>query len=224
MVHITQLHGVKSIKLKLFPRQLYLPHDPLQPPQWPRLENSGQWSYLPASDPEWGRLGMHRPGPGLKQGELQAPRKVCLVWVMVSSEIKRSPCLYSGACPELTCRPRLASVYQDVRQAWRAWPHGYRYISIWVILSLYYWTNLWLESLTLVIGDPRCGQMKQFARSKAKGGLRSWGSKHNSWIPHGWPAPRVILSPVIERSVNYSLNASSMNSPKHSKWDFSHFD
>lgn len=29
MVHITQLHGVKSIELKPFPRQLYLSHDPL---------------------------------------------------------------------------------------------------------------------------------------------------------------------------------------------------
>lgn len=30
--------------------------------------------------------------------------------------------------------------------------------------------------------------------------------------------------PVTERSMNCSLNASNGTSPKHSKWDFSHFD
>lgn len=30
--------------------------------------------------------------------------------------------------------------------------------------------------------------------------------------------------PGIERSVNCSLNVSNGSSPKHSKWDFSHFD
>lgn len=143
--------------------------------------------------------------------------------VMVWSEIKDSCCSCSGTCPKLTFRPWFASIYQ-ADLAWRVWPCGYHHTSIWDILSLYYWINLWLESLILVIWDPTCRQMKQFTRSQEKGGLQSWGLKHNPCVLWGWPGPRGVPSPAIEGSLNCSLNASNTNSPKHSKWNFSHFD
>lgn len=114
-------------------------------------------------------LGWRNQEPDFSRGSDPSSQRSMLgfVW-QCRIELQDSHCMCSGASPKLMFRSRLVSIHHAYL-AWRVGPCGYHHISIWDILSLYYWTNLWLESLISVTRDPRCGQAKQLAQSQEKG-------------------------------------------------------